>query len=188
MSEDWFDRSYRSEEHPPAELDARILAGARRTTRRWAVPLAAAATLTVVAGLVFAALLASVDLDVPPDSESTAVDAPPLVLDLPSSTTDTGRPEISVRVAPAPAPPAAGSCSVPSVLVGPFGGPGRRDRAALCHVGGLLRVELAWDGEPSCPSRLSVPLSADTPVSLDGAALVVGATRYRCARGQWVRD
>lgn len=188
MSEDWFDRSYRSEERPPAELDARILAGARRATRRWAVPLAAAGTLTVVVGLVFAALLASVELDVPPDSESPAVDAPPLVLDLPSSTIDTGRPEVSGRVAPVPVPPVAGPCSVPTVLVGPFGGPDRRDRAALCHVGGLLRVDMTWDGEPSCPSQLSVPLSGDTAVALDGASLVVGPTRYRCARGRWVRD
>ena len=188
MSEDWFDRSYRSEERPPAELDARILAGARRATRRWAVPLAAAGILTVVVGLVFAAMLASVELDVPPESERADVDPPPLLLDLPSSATDTGRPEVAGRAAPAPAPPATGPCAVPSVLVGPFGGPGRRDRAALCHVGGLLRVDISWDGEPSCPSPLSVPFSGDTAVALDEAALVVGSTRYRCARGQWVRD
>ncbi len=49
MSDDWFRRSYRSDESPPAELDAIVLAAARRATRRWTVPLIAAALLTIAA-------------------------------------------------------------------------------------------------------------------------------------------
>ena len=186
MSEDWLDKSWRSDERPPADLDARVLAVARRATRRWGVPLAAAAGLTVVVALVFAAMLASVELEVAPEGERPRADAPPVVLDLPATTGDGSRPR---RNAPAtlPSPPRPGPCAVPNVLVGPLGGVGRQDRVSLCHVGGLLRVDVAWDGEAACASQLSVPVSADTPVALDGDALRVGAARYRCQDGQWVR-
>ena len=179
MSEDWFKRSYRSEERPPTELDARVLAGARRATRRWAVPLAASAVLMILAALLFAALLASVELDVPPADEGAGRDPTPARLDPPAPTSDNTSPKTPVS------PPRSGPCSVPNVLVGPLGGPGRRDRAALCHVGGLLRVDVVWDGEAPCPSQLSVPVAADAPVALDGSALRVGSARYRCEQGQW---
>ena len=187
MSDDWFDKSYRSEARPPAELDARVLARARRATRRWAVPLAASAGLTVVVALVFAAMLASVELEVPPESERPAVERPPVVVDLPGSTGDGPRPG---RRAPSPAfsaSPHADPCSAPSVLVGPLGGAGRQDRATLCHVGGLLRVDIVWDGDAACPSQLSVPVSAETPVALEGNALRVGLALYRCEAGDWTR-
>ena len=186
MSDDWFDKSYRSEARPPAELDARVLARARRATRRWAVPLAASAGLTVVVALVFAAMLASVELEVPPDGERPPAETPPVVLDLPRSTADGARLQ---RNAPAalPSPPRPGRCAVPRVLVGDLGGGGGRDRVSLCHVGGLLRVDVVWDGASACPGQLSLPVSADTPVALDRNALRVGAARYRCADGQWVR-
>ena len=127
MSEDWFDKSWRSEARPPAELDARVLAGARRATRRWAVPLAAAAALTVVVALVFAALLASVELDVPPDSERVRANTPPVVLDLPASTSDGTRARRNAPATAPSAPPRPGPCAIPNVLVGPLGGAGRRD-------------------------------------------------------------
>ena len=187
MSEDWFDKSWRSAARPPAELDARVLAGARRATRRWGVPLAAAAALTVVVALVFAALLASVELDVPPGSERVRANTPPVVLDLPASTSDGTRARRNAPAAALPAPPRPGPCAIPNVLVGPLGGAERRDRVSLCHVGGLLRVDVVWDGESACPEQLSVPVSAETPVALDGDALRVGSARYRCESGQWVR-
>ncbi|MYE13756.1 MAG: hypothetical protein F4X99_19300 [Gammaproteobacteria bacterium] len=188
MSDDWFNKSYRSEARPPAELDARVLAGARRATRRWGVPLAAAAGLTVVVALVFAAMLASVELEVPPESERPPPDRPPVVLDLPGSTGE--GPRRGVR-APSPAlsaSPHTGPCPAPNVLVGPLGGPGRQDRATLCQVGGLLRVEVVWDGEAACPSELSMPVSADTPVALERNALRVGLALYRCEDGDWARE
>ena len=49
MSDDWLDRSYRPDGSPPAEVDARVLWAARRATRRWVLPLIAAAVLTVTA-------------------------------------------------------------------------------------------------------------------------------------------
>ena len=187
MSEDWFDKSYRSEERPPAELDARVLAAARRATRRWAVPLAAAAVLTVVVALVFAALLASVELEVPPASEPPEADAPSVALDVPESPGDAVRPGVGTSIPAPPAPTPPGSCAAPDILVGPLGGAGRRDRAALCRVGGVLRVDVAWDGDAACPSQVSVPDSANAPVVLDGNALRVGAARYRCEDGRWAR-
>ena len=45
MSDDWFDKTYRSNETPPAELDARVLSAARSAVRRRRFPGAA-----VVAG------------------------------------------------------------------------------------------------------------------------------------------
>ena len=186
MSDDWFDRSYRSEAHPPAELDARVLAGARRATRRWGVPLAAAAALTVVVALVFAAMLASVELEVPPESERPAADTPPVVLDLPGSTGDGPRRRVGAPAPAVAAPQGPAACDAPDILAGPLGGAGRRDRAVLCRVGGLLRVDVIWDGAAACPAQLSVPVSPDTPVALDGNALRVGSRLYRCEDGDWV--
>lgn len=188
MSDDWFDKSYRSDAHPPAELDARVLAGARRATRRWAVPLAAAAGLTVVVALMFAAMLASVELEVPPESERPSPDRPPVALDLPGSTGDGPRRRVGAASPPLSASPRTDLCPAPNVLVGPLGGAGRQDRATLCHVGGLLRVDVVWDGEAACPGELFVPVSVDTPVALDGNALRVGSTLYRCEDGDWARE
>jgi len=188
MSDDWFDKSYRSEARPPAELDARVLAGARRATRRWAVPLAASAGLTVVVALVFAAMLASVELEVPPESERPPPDRPPVVVDLPGSTGDGPRRRVGAPSRPLSASPGPDLCDSPDVLVGPLGGTGRQDRATLCRVGGLLRVEFAWDGGAACPSQLSLPVSADTPVALEGNALRVGPALYRCEDGDWARE
>ncbi len=188
MSDDWFNKSYRSEARPPAELDARVLAGARRATRRWAVPLAASAALTVVVALVFAAMLASVELEVPPESERPPADRPPVVLDLPESTGEGPRRRVGAPSPSLSASPGPDLCAAPDVLVGPLGGAGRRDRATLCRVGGLLRVEFAWDGAAACPSQLSLPVAADTPVELEGNALRVGPVLYRCEEGGWARE
>lgn len=186
MSDHWFDKSYRSEAHPPAELDAKVLARARRATRRWAVPLAASAGLTVVVALVFAAMLASVELEVPPESERPPADRPPVVLDLPGSTGDGPRRGVIPSSPPLSAASRTDLCAAPDILVGPLGGAGRQDRATLCHVGGLLRVDVVWDGEAACPSQLSVPVAPDTPVALEGNALRVGPSLYRCQDGDWV--
>ena len=82
MSDDWFDRSFRSEESPPAEVDARVLAAARRATRRWVLPLIAAALLTITALAVLGFLVTRHEQYVPSASgtdftvpaEGTAVD------------------------------------------------------------------------------------------------------------------
>ena len=66
MSDDWFDRAYRSDETPPEELNARVLAAARRVTRRWVVPTIAAAIATLAAALLIALALVSHELYVPP--------------------------------------------------------------------------------------------------------------------------
>ncbi len=69
MSEDWFDRAYRSEGTPPEELNARVLASARRVTRRWLVPLIAAAIATLIAALLIALALVSHEFYVPPNPQ-----------------------------------------------------------------------------------------------------------------------
>ena len=69
MNDDWFDRAYRSDETPPEELNARVLAAARRVTRRWVVPAIAAAVATLIAALLIALALVSHELYVPPDTE-----------------------------------------------------------------------------------------------------------------------
>lgn len=82
MSDDRFDRSFRSEESPPAEVDARVLAAARRATRRWVLPLIAAALLTITALAVLGFLVTRHEQYVPSASgtdftvpaEGTAVD------------------------------------------------------------------------------------------------------------------
>lgn len=66
MSEDWFDRTYRSDETSPPDLDARILKQARRATRRWVIALIAGATLTIAIALALAIVLMNIELDVPP--------------------------------------------------------------------------------------------------------------------------
>ncbi|MDD9961265.1 MAG: hypothetical protein F4X81_11340 [Gammaproteobacteria bacterium] len=69
MNDDWFDRAYRSDETPPEELNARVLAAARRVTRRWVVPAIAAAVATLIAALLIALALVSHELYVPPATE-----------------------------------------------------------------------------------------------------------------------
>ena len=82
MSDDWLDRSYRSDESPPAEVDAKVLSAARRATRRWVLPLIAAAVLTITALAVLGFLVTRHEQYVPSASgadftvpaERTAVD------------------------------------------------------------------------------------------------------------------
>ena len=66
MSEDWFDRAYRSDETPPPDLDAKVLKQARRATRRWVIALIAGAALTIAIALTLAIVLMNIELDVPP--------------------------------------------------------------------------------------------------------------------------
>lgn len=162
MSEDWFDKTYRSDETPPAELDARVLKTARRATRRWAGSLIAGGVVTIIVALALAFVLTNIELDVPPTERPTESEA-------------------------GPDPAAEGDCERSLSLVGPLGGPGRQDRADICLAAGLLRAELTWDGESSCPSRFSVEASPNTPVRLDRADIVIGPARYRCADGVWSR-
>ena len=163
MSEDWFDKSYRSDEKSPADVDARVLRRARRATHRWAVSLVAGGAFTIVAAFVLAAVLTNVELDVPPTERPAARDAEPY----PAGDID---------------------CVRSLALVGPLGGPGRRDRAEICIGADLLRAEISWDGEPSCPSRFAVKASADTSIRLDEGDIVIGSTRYRCVEGKWTRE
>ena len=161
MSEDWFDKTYRSDEKSPADLDARILRQARRVTRRWAIALVAGAAFTVAIALVLAIVLANVELDVPPTERPAARDAEPY--------------------------PAEIDCVRSLSLVGPFGGTGRQDRAEICVGAGLLRAEFSWDGDSSCPSRFVVEASPDTPVRVDEGDIVIGSARYGCIDGEWTR-
>ena len=163
MSEDWFDRTYRSDETPPADVDARILRRARRATRRWAGSLVVGGVFTIAVALVLGIVLTNVELDIPPTERSVPDD-------------------------PEPATSGVGDCARTVSLVGPLGGPGRQDRAEICLASDELRAELTWDGEPSCPSRFSVAASLDTPVWLEKGALVIGSARYRCLGGEWTRE
>ena len=162
MSDDWFDKTYRSEGTPPPDLDARILRRARRATRRWAGSLVAAGIFTVAVALILAIVLTNIELDVPPTERSVPHDVEP-------------------------SPATAADCARSLELVGPFGGPGRQDRAEICLTGDLLRAEFSWDGEESCPPRLVVEASVDTPVLLEDGDLVIGSASYRCADGNWAR-
>ena len=162
MSEDWFDKTYRSDEKSPADLDARILNDARRATRRWAGSLVAGGAFTIVVALVLAAVLTNVELDVPPTERPAVRDAEPY-------------------------PAAEIDCVRSLSLVGPLGGTGRQDRAEICIGADLLRAEFSWDGEPSCPSRFVVKASPDTPIRLDQGDLVIGSARYGCIDGEWTR-
>ena len=163
MSEDWFDKTYRSDEQSPSELDARILRRARRATRRWAGSLVAGGAFTIVAALVLAAVLTNVELDVPPTERPAARDEEPYL---------------------------AGDidCARSLSLVGPLGGTGRQDRAEICIGADLLRAEFSWDGDPSCASRFVVEASPDTPIRIDQEHLVIGSARYRCVEGEWTRE
>lgn len=69
MNDDWFDRAYRSDETPPEEFNARVLAAARRVTRRWVVSAVAPAVATLLAALLIALALVSHELYVPPATE-----------------------------------------------------------------------------------------------------------------------
>ena len=162
MSEDWFDKTYRSDETSPADLDARVLRRARRATRRWAVALVAGAVLTLAIALILAIVITRIELDVPP-TERSASDA-------------------EAR------PAAAGECVRTLSLMGPLGGPGRQDRAEVCLTTSLLRAEISWDGAPLCPSRFAVEASPDTPIRLEAGALVIGSARYGCVDGEWRRE
>ncbi len=163
MSDDWFDKTYRSEETPPPDLDARILKRARRATRRWAGSLVAAGIFTIAAVLVLAIMLANIELDVPPAERPAAGDVPPY-------------------------PAAEGDCERSLSLVGPLGGPGRQDRTEICLAGDLLRADISWDGEPACPSHFSVAASPDTHVRLGGGSILIGSARYRCVDGVWTAE
>lgn len=162
MSDDWFDKTYRSEGTPPADLDARILRRARRATRRWAGSLVAAGIFTVAVALILAIVLANIELDVPPTERE-----PPRGME--------------------PPPTVEADCDRTLELVGPFGGPGRQDRAEICLINDLLRAEFSWDGEEPCPSRLEVEASVGALVRLEDGDLVVGLASYRCADGKWAR-
>lgn len=177
MSEDWFDRTYRSEETSPPDLDARILKQARRATRRWVVALVAGAAFTIAIALVLAIVLTNVELDVPPAERRPPRDVEPAATDtVPVDEAVDG--EAGTRQ----------NCVRPMLLVGPLGGPGRRDRAEICIDAGVLRAEFLWDGDPPCRSRLEVEASADTPVLLREGALVLGSSRYRCVDGEWISE
>ena len=174
MSEDWFDKTYRSDETSPAELDARVLRKARRATRRWAVALMAGAAFTIAIALVLAIMLTNIELDVPPTERRPARDTQPsTTVDLPADEAASG------ETGP------QRNCARSLLLVGPFGGPGRQDRAEICLAADLLRAEFFWDGEPSCPSPLEVEASSDASVLLEGGDLVIGSARYRCVNGEW---
>ena len=162
MSDDWFDKTYRSEGTPPPDLDARILKRARRATRRWAGSLVAAGIVTVAVALILAIVLTNIELDVPPTERSTPRD----VESPPTAETD---------------------CARTLELVGALGGPGRRDRAEICLTADLLRAEISWDGEEPCPSHLEVAAAVDTPVRLEDGNLVIGSISYRCAGGKWAQ-
>jgi len=162
MSEDWFDKAYRSDEKSPADLDARILRRARRVTRRWAIALMAGAALTLAIALALAIVLTNVELDVPPTERPAARDGEPY-------------------------PAGDFECVRSLSLVGPFGGTGRQDRAEICIGADLLRAEFSWDGEPSCPSRFVVRASPDTRIRLDKGDIVIGSARYGCIDGEWTR-
>ena len=174
MSEDWFDKTYRSDETSPADLDARVLKEARWASRRWAVALVAGAVFTIAIALVLAIVLTNIELDVPPTGRQPARDREP------SATAD-----LSADESPGGETGPQRNCGRSLLLVGPFGGPGRQDRAEICVAADLLRAEFFWDGEPSCPSRLEVEVSADTPVLLEQGDLVIGPARYRCVDGEW---
>ena len=169
MSEDWFDKTYRSDETSPADLDARILKQARRATRRWVVALLAGAAFTIAIALVLAIMLTNIELDVPPTERRPARDTQPA----------------TANEAAAGEAGAQQNCARSMLLVGPLGGPGRRDRAEICLTGDLLRAEFLWDGESSCPSRLEAEVPADAPVILEQGDLVIGSAGYRCVGGEW---
>ena len=233
MSEDWFDRSYRSDETPPAELDIKILKNARRATRRRAGLLTLGGVFTMTVAVVGSVLLTNVELNFRPAGGPLAPGAEPSApanlpytdsgeandgdiweaegtskldevrifpesgtFDLPSTYEIAPRNEPASSTSPPPqmVPRQTESvmplfltenCARSSLLVGPFGGWGRQDRAELCYIEGVLLVDFVWDGEPSCPSRLQVEAPADTRIYLDDGDLAIGSVRYSCTNGQW---
>ncbi|MDE0342333.1 MAG: hypothetical protein OXK82_04035 [Deltaproteobacteria bacterium] len=213
MSDGWFDRAYRSGETPPAELDARVLAAARRATRRWTLPAVAAGALTIVAAAVLGFLITSHELYVRTDEAPVVVDSPPegdgFRIDVvqPSGNPERLRPLTEIAspemlrepggIPPADSRAEAEGSKEPlrtsaeldcrrSALVGPLGGPERGDLVQICSGDGVLYIDVVWDGEPACPSRLELEAPSGVPVRLDGPDLVVAKARYRCQNGQWV--
>ena len=210
MSDGWFDRSYRSEETPPAELDARILAAACRATRRWTVPVFAAGASTIAAAVVLGLLITGHELYVP-SGDRARLDATTgkdgFRLDDVRPPTEPGvvhpkaRPEMHVKPDGIPsrdlraelAESQEAATKFPeldckrSVLIGPLGGLGRRDLVQICASDGMVHIEVVWDGEQRCPSRLEVETPADATVSLIKRDLVVAQHRYRCEGGEWIR-
>ena len=84
MSEEWFDKNYRSDETSPADLDAKVLKRARRATRRWAVALMVGAAFTIGIALVLALILTRIELDVPPTERPPPRDLNPPATYLPA--------------------------------------------------------------------------------------------------------
>ena len=204
MSDDWLDRAYRSRGTPPEELDARVLAAASRATRRWTPPAVAAGLLVIAAAGTLGFLITSHELRLGADGAASA-DSPAqrdrVGIDVvqPSAQPERlGSPAHGMVHAPPDAPQAEPedgweplrtspelNCER-SALIGPLGGPGRRDLVQVCSGGGSLRIEVVWDGEPPCPSSLELKAPLGVPVSLDGQYLVVAESRHRCANGQWI--
>ena len=77
MSEDWFDKSYRSDESPPAELDIKILKNARRATRRRGRLLMLGGVFTLTVAVVGSVLLTNVELNYRPAGGPLAPGAEP---------------------------------------------------------------------------------------------------------------
>ena len=176
MSDDWFDRSYRSGESPPPELDARILAAARRATRRWTWPVIAAGILVTAALAILGFLVTEHEQYVPPATgtdytvpvEGTAVDT-----DIPPAGKDTTTFELDPDLQGHPAMPpkvvlpdprteilldartAAGSfpelpCEEPGPNSAANGGE-RRDQSKPCIDKIELYIEADPSRESSCP-------------------------------------
>ena len=214
MSDDWFDRSYRSDDTTPADLDGRILAAARRATRRWTIPVIAAGALTATAATILGILLTQHDLHLAPAKSSLV--APQATernlsidLDPAEEGSEVANRQITSKTAPPSGPPQAAlpdlraeiaeaaedpvvvapepDCER-SVIIGPLAG-GGPELLQLCSSAGLLRIEIIWGGDAPCPSELKVKMEKTdtTPrVTLDNGDLVVGTARYRCEEGDWI--
>lgn len=213
MSDDWFDRSYRSGESPPAGLDARLLGAARRATRRWTVPVIAAGALTLGAVAVLGILVSGHKLYVSPNEAPVfgspspdrrlefepdptqavneaehkgAEDRSPRSISRPPPV---ALPDLRTRMASeaeeAVAAPSHGD-DTPAVSIVPVEGAGRVDIAHLSWSDGVMTMEFVWEGDAPCTSRLEVKAPADTRISLEDGDLVAGNARYRCVRGDWV--
>ena len=212
MTDGWFDRSYRSDETPPAELDARVLAAARRATRRWTVPAVSAGALTITAVAVLGFLITGHELYVPPHETprfDSTTDGDGFGIDLVEPSGKPERLSPPEELAPPRAHPDPGGIPTSnlqaesedgrqphrtspeldcarSVLIGPLSGPEHRDLIQICNGDGTLYIDVVWDGEPACPSRFELHAPSDTPVRLDGSDLVIAQTRYRCEENQWI--
>lgn len=213
MSDGWFDRSYRSNETPSAELDARVLAAARRATRRWTLPALAAGVLIAAAVLILGLLVTGHQLHVPVGdraSSDSSPDADALEVNIarPPGRTDATKalpphhltePLVDPGGNPGSSPSTDGMAAqapvanvpefdcVRSALIGSLGGAGRRDLVQICAGDDKVRIEIVWDGEPPCPSTLEVEAPAQSATALDSADLLIAGVRYRCADGQWSR-